>query len=111
MAIVVELDTNMAMNLVRSDLVKSLGWDGIDAIIDFYSQQDKNVEFDNALFWEWSRYDSAKEACEDKKIEVDNEDFDGEPLDEEELERACYDELTRYHKVIELDNGSYLVQD
>lgn len=111
MAIVIELDTNMAMKLVREDLVKSLGWDGIDAIIDFYNEQDENVEFDNALFWEWSRYDSAKEACEDKSIEVDKEDYYGELLDEDGLEEACYNELIRYHKVIELENGSYLVQD
>lgn len=111
MAIMIKLTTSLAMDQVRSDLTKNLGWDGVEAIIDFYNEQDEDVEFDNSLFWEWTRYDSAKDACSDLKIEVDNEDFDGEPLEEEEFEKACYDELTRYHKVIELDNGSYLVQD
>lgn len=109
MAIKIELNTNLAMQFVREDLVENLGWDGLDVLIDFYNEEEDDIEFDNALFWVWHRYDSARAACEDRGIEVDKEDFDGEPLDDDEIEDNCLRELERNTKVFVLDDGSVVV--
>ena len=109
MAIKIEVTTSLAMQFVREDLIKNLGWDGLDVLIDYYNEEEEDIEFDNALFWVWHRYNSAKEACEDLGIEIDNEGFDGEPISEEELEETCLDELERNTKVFVLDDGSVVV--
>lgn len=112
MAIKLELTADMAMNILRDDIVRNLGYDGIKAVINYYENLGEDVDYDISLFWCFQRYDNAAEACEDLSIEVDKEDFDGEPLDEEDFEEACLNEL-RYNKpvVIILDDDSILVQD
>lgn len=111
MAIKIEVNTSMAFDyLLRDDIVKNLGWEGIEAIIEHYNELCGDVEYDPSLFWEWCRYDSAKEACEDLGIEVDKEDFDGEPYDEKAYEEECRKELEYTHSVIELSD-SILVRD
>ena len=111
MAITLTITTNVAIKLLRDDIVENLGWKGVDAIIDYYEDQGEELEFDQAVFSEWTRYDSAEEACRDKHIEVDRNDFEGEPLDDEDYEAACCKELQRKTVVLEMLDGSVIVND
>ena len=112
MAIKLELTPNRAMEILRDDIVENLGYDGVKAVINYYEELGEDVDYDISLFWCFHRYDNAAEACKDLSIEVDKEDFDGEPLDDDDYEEACLDEL-RDNKpvVIVFDDGSVLVQD
>lgn len=112
MAIKLDLTPNRAMEILRDDIVENLGYDGVKAVINYYEELGEDVDYDISLFWCFHRYDNAVEACKDLSIEVDKEDFDGEPLDEEAYEEACLDELrASMAVVIVLDDDSILVQD
>lgn len=111
MAIKLELTPNRAMEILRDDIVENLGYDGIKAVINYYEELGEDVDYDISLFWCFHRYDNATEACKDLSIEVDKEDFDGEPLDDDDYEEACLDELKGNRSVvIVLDDDSILVQ-
>ena len=113
MAIKLELTPNRAMEILRDDIVENLGYDGVKAVINYYEELGEDIDYDISLFWCFHRYDNATEACKDLSgIEVDREDFTGEPLDDDDYEEACLDELkSSMPVVIVLDDDSILVQD
>lgn len=104
-------------NLLRDDIRENLGRDGIEALIEWYDACGEETEFDQSLFWVWSRYSSATEAVTDinssvvEEIVNDIEDEleDGEEVDEDDVEAECNEWLSERTDVITLDNGDVLV--
>lgn len=117
MAIKLELDTYLAEKILRSDIVMHLGYEGISAIIDWYDSLGEDVEFDQSLFWVWTRYESALAAVMDHDssaveeiVEDLKEDLDeGEKVDQDDVEMECKQWLVDRTSVIVLDNGEILV--
>lgn len=62
----IEVTTDIAIEHLRSDIVEALGYDGIDAIINYYDNQDPNMIFDPSIFADFDKYDDLEAAI--KKI-------------------------------------------
>lgn len=65
----IEVTTDIAIERLRSDIVDALGYDGIDAIINYYDNQDPNMIFDPSIFADFDKYDDLEAAI--KKIYPD----------------------------------------
>ena len=107
-------------SILRDDIVKNLGIDGIEAVLEWYDSIEE-YEFDQSLFWTWTRYSSAADALDD----LDGNEFDeimsalaevdeDEPdkiveVDEDELAERCLDKLQDMTSVIPMRNGEVIV--
>jgi hypothetical protein len=107
-------------SILRDDIVKNLGIDGIEAVLDWYDSI-KEYEFDQSLFWTWTRYSSAADALDDldgsefdeimsELAEVDEDEPDKVvEVDEDELAERCLDKLQDMTSVISMRNGEVIV--
>ena len=112
MDIILKLDTNQIFDMLRDDIAKNLCFDGVDAIIEELENMygsDEKIEFDQALFADWYRYDDAIEACKDLDLEVDI--FYEEDADYDDIEEACFEELQRNYNIIMMPDHSVIVQN
>ncbi|MBR2506552.1 MAG: hypothetical protein IKB70_06485 [Bacilli bacterium] len=116
MAITLELDVYLAEKILRSDIVANLQYDGIQAVINWYDSIGVDYDFDQSLFWVWHRYDSALAAVMDRDPnEVDSivsdlkEENPDEKISQEDVEEKCLSYLNKNTSVIELDDGSVIV--
>jgi hypothetical protein len=107
-------------SILRDDIVKNLGMDGIEAVLDWYDSIEE-YEFDQSLFWSWTRYSSAADALDDldgsefdeimsELAEVDEDEPDKVvEVDEDELAERCLDKLQDMTSVIPMSNGEVIV--
>jgi hypothetical protein len=107
-------------SILRDDIVKNLGMDGIEAVLDWYDSIEE-YEFDQSLFWTWTRYSSAADALDDldgsefdeimsELAEVDEDEPDKVvEVDEDELAERCLDKLQDMTSVIPMRNGEVIV--
>lgn len=58
----IEVTTDIAIEHLRSDIVESLGYNGIDAIINYYDAQDADMVFDPSLFADFDKYEDLESA-------------------------------------------------
>lgn len=118
MAIKIELDTHLAVKILRDDIVNNLGYEGIDAIIEWYDEIGGDIAFDPSLFWCWSRYSDAAAALKDidraafdevyEDFKADMDDPNEEP-DEDDLTAECSQVLSDEATVLTLSCGDILV--
>lgn len=118
MAIKIELDTYLAAKILRDDIVENLGHEGIEAVIEHYDSLGEDIDFDQSLFWCWTRYSDAIEALkdinasaydevyEDFKADMDNKD---EEPDEDDLAYECVQKLSDEAIILILSRGDILV--
>lgn len=108
MAITIELTANLAMNILRDDIVENLGYEGIEAVIDFYNEcyGDEPIECDQSLFWVWHKYDNAVAAYIDHYGDVSALKEEDEEVD---LEKAALEELNNETTALLLSDGSVVV--
>ena len=112
MDIILKLDASQIFDMLRADIAENLCFDGVDAIIEELENmydRDETVEFDQALFAEWYRYDDAIEACKDLDLDVDI--FHEEDADYDDIEEACFEELRHNYNIIMMDDHSVIVQN
>lgn len=119
MAIKIELDTYLASKILRDDIVENLGYEGIDTIIDWHDEMGDEIDFDQSLFWCWSRYDNAIEALKDidhnafdevyEDFKADLDDPSEEP-DEHDLAFECAQKLSDEATILVLSCGEILVR-
>ena len=114
MAITLTLDTYLAEKILRSDIVQNLGYEGIERVIEWYEDLGNDVEFDQSLFWVWSRYDNAIAAVMDFDSDavaeiVDELKEDGEEVDEDAVDEKCIEWLEERTSIIPLPNGEVIV--
>ena len=58
MNIILKLDANQIYDMLRDDIAENLGIAGVYAIVDELENaygEDESIEFDQALFAEWTR--------------------------------------------------------
>lgn len=65
MPIILKVTPYVAEKILRDDIVKELGRDGIEAIIDWYDSIDDGIPFDQSDFYVWSRYKNIQAALSD----------------------------------------------
>lgn len=116
MAIRLELDTYLAEKILRSDILQNLSYDGVSAVIDYYDSMGEDIEFDQSLFWNFHRYDSALAAVMDhdpseveaiiRDIKLDNP---GVKVTQDDVEFECKHWLTENTTCIPMDDGSVIV--
>jgi hypothetical protein len=112
MNIIVKLDPEQIYDMLRDDIAENLGIAGVYAIVDELENaygEDETIEFDQALFSEWYRYDNAIEACHDLSLFVDILQEEG--ADSSDVEDECLAELQRNYNIIMLDDHSVIVQN
>lgn len=112
MDIILKLDASQIYDMLRDDIAENLGFAGVDAIIEELENmygEDESIEFDQAIFAEWYRYDNAVEACHDLSLFVDILQEEG--ADSADVEDECLAELQRNYNVIVLDDHSVIVQN
>ena len=114
--------------MLRSDVFEHLGWEGIEALMEYYQNQEEmngeKIKYDPALFWSWTKFTVIKEAAKQYGIDYEEiskqveEDFDPdfwEQMDdssrEEAIDEAIVEELEESHSVIFLDSDAILVED
>jgi hypothetical protein len=107
-------------SILRDDIVKNLGIDGIEAVLEWYDSIEE-YEFDQSLFWTWTRYSSAADALDDldgnefdeimsELAEVDEDEPDKiVEVDDDELAERCLDKLQDMTSVIPMRNGEVIV--
>lgn len=107
-------------SILRDDIVKNLGMDGIEAVLEWYDSIEE-YEFDQSLFWTWTRYSSAADALDDldgnefdeimsELAEVDEDEPDKiVEVDDDELAERCLDKLQDMTSVIPMRNGEVIV--
>lgn len=106
--------------ILRDDIVQNLRIDGIEAILDQYDGIEE-YEFDQSLFWVWSRYSNAVDALNDfdssavdeiadelTEVDEDNPD-DKVEVNEDELNEKCLEKLESMTSVISMRNGEVIV--
>lgn len=106
--------------ILRDDIVQNLRIDGIEAILDWYDGIEE-YEFDQSLFWVWSRYSNAVDALKDfdssavdeiiaelAEVDEDNPDEKVE-VDEDEVNEKCLEKLQDMTSVITLRNDEVIV--
>ena len=120
----VEVTSEMAYKMIRKDILDHLGYDGVDAILSHYNEENPEMIFDENLFSTWTKYSDALKACEYKNIsynDIEEELKDGfiyenwNDMSEEEQENAVYDMMVerlceRYNAIV-LDSGEILIED
>lgn len=111
-----ELTPRLAIDILRSDIVKNLQYDGIAAIIEYYNNIGEDLDFDQSLFWSFNRYSSARAALEDYNDSVVDEIIDGlkdedsdEPVDEDEIEEKCEEWLNNHTICLRADYDEVVV--
>ena len=114
MAITLTLDTHLAEKILRSDIVQNLGYEGIERIIEHYDEFAHDIEFDQSLFWIWTRYENAIAAVMDFDSNavaeiVDELKEDGEEVDEDAVDEKCIEWLEVRTSIIPLPNGEIIV--
>lgn len=114
MAIKLTLDTYLAEKILRRDIVENLGFDGIERIIEHYDDYDSDIEFDQSLFWIWTRYESATAAVMDHNSDVVAEIIEelkegGEEINESTVDEKCIEWLEDQTAIIPLANGEIIV--
>lgn len=98
----IELDLETLCYIMRDDIKEYLGYDGLDALLDFYNElEDANGEpmmYDQSLFWCWDRGELAEiyinrfneedynELVADTKEEADGDEELAEELLTEKME-------------------------
>jgi hypothetical protein len=107
-------------SILRDDIVKNLGMDGIEAVLDWYDGIEE-YEFDQSLFWVWTRYSNAVDALNDfdsnavleiadELAEVDEDDPDKVvEVDDDEMNEKCLEKLQDMTSVIPMRNGEVIV--
>ena len=107
-------------SILRDDIVKNLGMDGIEAVLEWYDSIEE-YEFDQSLFWVWTRYSNAVDALNDfdsnavleiadELAEVDEDDPDKVvEVDDEEMNEKCLEKLQDMTSVIPMRNGEVIV--
>jgi hypothetical protein len=107
-------------SILRDDIVKNLGMDGIEAVLEWYDSIEE-YEFDQSLFWTWTRYSSAADALDDldgnefdeimsELAEVDEDEPDKiVEVNDDELAERCLDKLQDMTSVIPMRNGEVIV--
>ena len=112
MDIILKLDANQIFDMLRDDIAENLGIDGVEAIVEELENmygRNVTVEFDQAIFAEWYRYDDAIEACKGLGLDVDI--LHEENADSADVEDECLAELQRNYNIITLDDHSVIVQN
>lgn len=112
MNIIVKLDPEQIYDMLRDDIAENLGIAGVYAIVDELENaygEDETIEFDQALFSEWYRYDNAIEACKDLDLDVDI--LHEEDADSADVEDECLDELEHNYNIIKMPDHSVIVQN
>lgn len=114
MAITLTLDTYLAEKILRRDIVEELGFEGIERVIEWYEDLGEDMEFDQSLFWVWSRYESATAAVMDYDSDAVSEmaaelKEDGEEVDEDAIDEKCIEWLEERTSIIPLSNGEIIV--
>lgn len=114
MAITLTLDTYLAEKILRKDIVQNLGFDGIERVIEWYTDLGNDLEFDQSLFWVWTRYENATAAVMDFDSNavaeiVDELKEDGEEVDEDIVDEKCIEWLEERTSIIPLPNGEVIV--
>jgi hypothetical protein len=107
-------------SILRDDIVKNLGIDGIEAVLDWYDSIEE-YEFDQSLFWVWNRYSNAVDALNDydgsivdeivaelAEVDEDNPD-DKVEVDDDELNEKCLEKLQVMTSVITMRNDEVIV--
>lgn len=124
----IEISSENVKNMLRSDVSEHLGWEGIDALMEYYQNQEEmngeKIEYDPALFWSWTKFTVIKEAAKQygidyeeisKQVEEDHDPDFWEQMDdssrEEAIDEAIVEELEESHGVILLDSGAILVEE
>lgn len=107
-------------SILRDDIVKNLGMDGIEAVLEWYDSIEE-YEFDQSLFWSWTRYSNAVDALNDfdsnavleiadELAEVDEDDPDKVvEVDDDEMNEKCLEKLQDMTSVIPMRNGEVIV--
>ena len=107
-------------HILRDDIVQNLGMDGIEAVLDWYDGIEE-YEFDQSLFWVWTRYSNAVDALNDfdsnavleiadELAEVDEDDPDKVvDVDDDEMNEKCLEKLQDMTSVIPMRNGEVIV--
>ena len=107
-------------SILRDDIVKNLGMDGIEAVLDWYDGIEE-YEFDQSLLWVWTRYSNAVDALNDfdsnavleiadELAEVDEDDPDKVvEVDDDEMNEKCLEKLQDMTSVIPMRNGEVIV--
>lgn len=116
MAIKLELDTYLAEKILRADILQSLSHDGVSAVIDFYDSLGEDIDFDQALFWCFHRYESAVAAVMDRDpSEVETiirdikEENPGVKVTQDDVEFECKHWLTENTTCIPMSDGSVII--
>ena len=61
-----ELDASTLYDLVKNHDSVDLSFTSLEALLDYYDELDKNIEYDVSLFWGWEEYGSLEEAYRQK---------------------------------------------
>lgn len=116
----IEATPYILSTILRDDIVENLCIDGIEAVLDWYDSIEE-YEFDQSLFWTWSRYSNAVDALNDfdsnavneiiaELAEVDEDEPDKVvEVDDDELAEKCLDKLQDMTSVISMRNGEVIV--
>lgn len=124
----VEITSENVKSMLRSDVFEQLGWEGVDALMEYYENQEEmngeKIEYDPSLFWSWTKYDNMREAAKEKGIDYEEvakrveEDHDpdywkqtSDSSREEAIDEAIVEELEESHGVILLESGAILIED
>ena len=116
----IEATPYILSTILRDDIVENLRIDGIEAVLDWYDSIEE-YEFDQSLFWTWSRYSNAVDALNDfdnnavneiiaELAEVDEDEPDKVvEVDDDELAEKCLYKLQDMTSVIPMRNGEVIV--
>ena len=124
----IEITSENVKNMLRSDVFEHLGWEGIDALMEYYENQEEmngeKIEYDPSLFWCWTKYTDMREAAKENGVEYEEvakrveEDHDpdywkqmSDSSREEAIDEAIVEELEESHGVILLESGAILIED
>jgi hypothetical protein len=89
----IEVTTEMVMSILRSDLKRYLGYEGVDAILDAYNDYIPDAEYDESLFYNWEVYEDENEAVYDNFTDEEIIKFIEE--NPEWYEEECHMEMLR----------------
>lgn len=124
----IEITSENVKNMLRSDVFEHLGWEGVDALMEYYQNQEEmngeKIEYDPSLFWCWTKYTDMRVAAKEKGVDYEEvakrveEDHDtgywnymSDSSREEAIDEAIVEELEESHGVILLESGAILIAD